>query len=63
MYVCIEAQERISAGTKPEDKIVRVRAILTDNINPLGADGRELVQRPVQIQAKHKRVREILRFG
>jgi hypothetical protein len=56
--VVIQAHDGISPSTEATNRIVKVVAILTD-VSPTGFG--EAIKRPVEIQAKHKRVREIKR--
>jgi hypothetical protein len=56
--VCIEAQELEIPGEGANSRIIRVAAIVTD---AAGVFGEGDVARRVDIRAKHKRVREILR--
>jgi hypothetical protein len=60
--VCVKAQKRFVSIVPTQDLVVKVAAVLTD-MSPTGANAGEygLVQRPVEILAKHKRVREIKR--
>ncbi|CAN9363984.1 unnamed protein product [Alternaria alternata] len=60
--VCVKAQKRFVSSVPTQDLVVKVAAVLTD-MSPTGANVGEygLVQRPVEILAKHKRVREIKR--
>ncbi|KAH8631233.1 hypothetical protein IG631_12915 [Alternaria alternata] len=60
--VCVKAQTRLVSSVPTQDLVVKFAAVLTD-MSPSGANVGEygLVQRPVEILAKHKRVREIKR--
>jgi hypothetical protein len=60
--VCVKAQKRFVSSVPTQDLVVKVAAVLTD-MSPTGANVGEygLVQRPVEILAKHMRVREIKR--
>ncbi|CAN9365865.1 unnamed protein product [Alternaria alternata] len=60
--VYVKAQKRFVSSVPTQDLVVEVAAVLTD-MSPSGANVGEygLVQRPVEILAKHKRVREIKR--
>jgi hypothetical protein len=60
--VCVKAQKRFVSSVPTQDLVVKVAAVLTD-MSPTGANVGEygLVERPVEILAKHKRVREIKR--
>ena len=60
--VCVKAQKQFVSSVPTQDLVVKVAAVLTD-MSPTGANAGEygLVQRPVEILAKHKRVREIKR--
>jgi hypothetical protein len=60
--VCVKAQKRFVSSVPSQDLVVKVAAVLTD-MSPTAADVGEhgLVERPVEILAKHKRVREIKR--
>ncbi|RYN95502.1 hypothetical protein AA0119_g8622 [Alternaria tenuissima] len=60
--VCVKAQKRFVSSVPTQDLVVKVAAVLTE-MSPTGANVGEygLVQRPVEILAKHKRVREIKR--
>ena len=60
--VCVKAQKQFVSSVPTQDLVVKVAAVLTD-MSPTGANVGEygLVERPVEILAKHKRVREIKR--
>lgn len=56
--VIIKAQDWTLPSEKATDLVVRVVAILTD-VSPPGVS--EVLERPVEIQARHRRLREIKR--
>ncbi|KAH6846841.1 hypothetical protein B0T12DRAFT_487157 [Alternaria alternata] len=60
--VCVKAQKKFVSSVPTQDLVVKVAAVLTD-MSPTGANVGEygLVERHVEILAKHKRVREIKR--
>ena len=60
--VCVKAQKQFVSSVPTQDLVVKVAAVLTD-MSPSGANVGDygLVERPVEILAKHKRVREIKR--
>ncbi|KAB2105013.1 hypothetical protein AG0111_0g7136 [Alternaria gaisen] len=59
---CVKAQKRFISSVPTHDLVVKVAAVLTD-MSSTGANVGEygLLGRPVEILAKHKRVREIKR--
>ncbi|RYO31628.1 hypothetical protein AA0111_g4671 [Alternaria arborescens] len=60
--VCVKAQKRFVSNVPTQDLVVKVAAVLIE-MSPTGANSGDygLVERPVEILAKHKRVREIKR--
>jgi hypothetical protein len=60
--VCVKAQKQFVSSVPTQDLVVKVAAVVTD-MSPTGANlgHHGLVERPVEILAKHKRVREIKR--
>jgi hypothetical protein len=60
--VCVKAQKRFVSIVPTQDLVVKVAAVLIE-MSPTGANSGDygLAERPVEILAKHKRVREIKR--